>query len=174
VDPLRLSRTMRLNQLPSVIDIPDQLSALMTQLKKNGLSQKIPVEACALVCYDGESFSLGDKSFGSKNSCGSGTDHKGDTRIGFFHTHPKSTPIDVNDLNMMLDQNRVIENFSLVEGADGSRSALFRTVDSPTMITPKVQTAEQKKPNDIVEAARITIMGYYQGTGTTLRRVYPK
>jgi hypothetical protein len=187
LDPLRFSKGMRLGQLPAVIEIPGYLNDAIRELTTKGLQQKPRgVEANALICFDGQKYYLGNKALGSHNA--STTDHDLGDRVGVYHSHPEGSVIDVADFNQMLRPDRSIENFSLVDGAGERRSALFRTVDSPTRLTgqtlstqggyekdhPPGYNARKGEHDEILDVARRASMGYYEGRGTVLYRVYPK
>jgi hypothetical protein len=174
--PLLSSRNMRLKQLPEIIHLPVELDAAMNALTTKGLQQNPSVEANAVICFDGK-FSLKNKALGSSNS--STTDHKGVNGVGAYHSHPRNSIIDAGDFMKMLGVDRKTENFSLVDGSAGKRSALFKTVDSPTILTADINKAVVKQSgmglhDAIVEIARCAFMGYYEGRGLVLYRVYPK
>lgn len=184
MNPLLFSRRMSLNQLPSVINIPAELDEAMRGFTTKGLQKTPSVEANAVVCYDGSKFYLENKATGSTNASAA-TTHAGVAGVGAYHSHPGNSRIDVGDFKQMLDRDRRNENFSLVDGSAERRSALFKTIDSPTMVTSdilealKAQERYEKKhtydsADEIVEVARCAFMGYYEGRGRTLYRVYPR
>ena len=182
--PLLGSRHMRLKQLPEIISLPVELDAAMNELTTKGLREKtsasgldLGVEANAVICYVDGKFSLENKALGSRGS--STTNHKGVNGVGAYHSHPGNNIIDAGDFMKMLELDRKTENFSLVDGSGGKRSALFKTVDSPTILTTDITGALDKVSgmglhDAIVEIARCAFMGYYEGRGLVLYRVYPK
>lgn len=171
MDALQFSRMMQLNRLPRVIDIPDYLIKEIRDLLQKGQKEHPPAELNALVCYNGRYY-LGNPALQSGNA--STTDHNLSDRVGLVHSHPKNSSIDVNDFNQMLEPDRRIENFSMVIGANGSLSALFKTIESATKSTGEMKMAQQKYSQSVPDVARCAFMGYYEGAGTLLTRVYPK
>jgi hypothetical protein len=180
MNALLFSRRMSLAQLPPVINIPPELDEAMREFTTKGLQQNPKAEANAVICHDGSKFYLVNMAFGSKDA--SSTDHKGVAGVGTYHSHPENSRIDVGDFMKMLEKDRRNENFSLVDGSGERRSALFKTVDSPTMFTSDIQKAQESykkkhaydSADQIVEVARCAFMGYYEGRGRILYRVYPR
>lgn len=181
MDPLRYSRLMHLNELPAVIEIPANLDDEIRKTTTEGLQEQVSVERNCLVCFDGEKFYLGTKSWGGPNV--STTEHKLPDRVGLYHSHPKGSVIDMGDFNQMFEPDRAIENFSLVDGFGDRRTALFKTAETPRSKTDKVMGREKKHTpnftrqaelNEIIDLARLASMGFYEGRGKILYRVYPK